>query len=359
MIGVRKLFVFVIPSMLVGGLVFRNTFGHAAAGTGDLFGYWPAASDVGSTDAAQRKRIPPAPPVPDRWAQPPTPPTPPTPPRGHRSHGRHGGGRSVSISINGNHIQINGIDDLVAEHLDAVREMLRTNPNIPKDVRDKIVARMDRVKHIVDKRLKNLKTTDIDKLDDAMEKMGEELEQAMAGLDQDLAQLGDKLAKDLAKQVGKDLLKNFTKDKFKLDFNKPDDDDDDDDNNDDNDGDNDDDDAGSVDADSSDPDVGDAIGDLDVMLKPAQKDAIVKLRTDSDARVAGYKKQLDDASKRLEAALGDPRTSDADISRYVDQVSSHEASIRKARLLAWAQARRVLDADQVKKIETAAKKNHR
>ena len=58
----------------------------------------------------------------------------------------------------------------------------------------------------------------------------------------------------------------------------------------------------------------------------------------------------------LRAALGNPATSDADITRLVDQISAQEAVIRKARILAWAQARRVLDDGQRKKIEDASKK---
>ena len=47
---------------------------------------------------------------------------------------------------------------------------------------------------------------------------------------------------------------------------------------------------------------------------------------------------------------------DAEITRLVDQISAQEAVIRKSRILAWAQARRVLDDGQRKKIEDAAKK---
>ena len=334
---VRTMFAVAIPSMFVGGLLFGNQFGHAAADTGEVLGFWPAAADVAATGATKRaKRTPPMPPMPP---MPPTPPTPPT--RG----GRYGGG-GISVRINNGQVQIDGLDTLVNAHLEAVRQMLRNNPNIPQDLRDRITARMDRIKGIVDKHLKNVKTTDIDQLGDEMEKMGDELDKAMEGLDSDLQRLGQSWGKDF----GKDIKKAFKRDKWAT----PDTDND-------TDTDTDDDSASAttpdVDVDADDGDVRDSIGDLkDMALKPAQKDAIVKLRTDSDARVAAEKKQLEDASRRLETALGDPKTSDADISRYVDQVSAHEASIRKARLIAWANARRVLDADQVRKIEDAAAK---
>jgi hypothetical protein len=327
---VRNLLAIAIPSMFIGGLLFGDNHSRAAADTGELVGYWPAASDVAGTTVAQRaKRVPSVPTV---------PPVPPVPPTGRR----YGGG--VSVKINGNQIQIEGIDNLVNAHLEAVRQMLRNNPNIPKDMRDRITARMDRVKSIVDKHLKNVKTTDLDQLGEQMEKMGEELEKAMDGLDTDIAQLG----KDFGKDFGKKLAKSFKRDKWGPDPDPDTDTDTDTDT---------DIDTDVGDTADSDDDLRDSIGDLkDMALKPAQKDAIVKLRTDSDARVAAEKKQLDDASKRLETALGDPRTSDADIARYVDQISSHEASIRKARLIAWVNARRVLDPDQVRKIENAAAK---
>jgi Spy/CpxP family protein refolding chaperone len=102
------------------------------------------------------------------------------------------------------------------------------------------------------------------------------------------------------------------------------------------------------------------LGDLpDLTLKPGQREQIVKLRMSYEKEITVVRKQLDDASRRLEVALADPRTSDVEIAKYVDQVSSHEAAIRKARLLTWVNARRVLDEAQRKKIEDAAGKRRR
>ena len=337
MIRVRTLLTLAIPSLFIGGLLFGNHAGHAA-GNGDLFA------------------SPPTPP--GGWGPlpPPTPPSPPTAP----SHGRHGG---VSVSIHGNKVKITGIADFVAGHLETIRQLLRDNPNIPRDVRDKILARMDRVRGVIDRRLNNLHTGDLDQIGADMDKMGEELERAMEGLDKDLANLD----KDFAKNFGKDFEKAFGKHGRKKpprDVWAGSDQDDDDDKaeaDDDEDEDKDDDKDAvpmvpDVGVDADDDDLRDALGDLkDLALKPSQKEAIVALRTTSDARVATAKQQLDDASRRLETALGDPRTSDADIARYVDQISGHEAAIRKARLLAWVNARRVLDDDQIQRIERAAK----
>jgi hypothetical protein len=178
----------------------------------------------------------------------------------------------------------------------------------------------------------------------------------MQGLDEDLAKLDKDFAKDFGKDFEKAFGKDFAKDvakKIPKDVWASNDDDD-------NDADDDDKDAvpmaPDVGVDADDSDLRDALGDIkDMALKPSQKDAIVKLRTDSDARVAAAKQQLDDASRRLETALGNPQTSDADIVRYVDEISGHEAAIRKARLLAWVNARRVLDDSQIQRIEQAAK----
>jgi hypothetical protein len=92
----------------------------------------------------------------------------------------------------------------------------------------------------------------------------------------------------------------------------------------------------------------------DLALRPGQRQQLARLRGDYEQQIAVARKQLDDASRRLERALSDLRTSDADIARYVDQVSSHEAAIRKARLLTWVNARRLLDDAQRKQIEDAA-----
>lgn len=281
----------------------------------------------------------PVPPVPPRAPKPPAPP--------------------ISISIKGNKIHVEGIDRLVAGHLAAVRQLLRDNPNIPQDVRDRLVQRMDKVKGIVERHLKNLDSSDIDRLGDQLEKMGDELEKAMAGLDADLAKLGDKIARDVQRKLSKDGFK----DKLKLKFGpqppppppppSPDHDTDTDTDTD-----------TDSDSDAHDPwghtksnDDVSIDGLKDFALKPAQRDAIAKLRAASDTQVAAIKQQLESASKRLEDALADTKVTDAEVTRHVDQISKLEAELRKAKLLTWVQARRVLDADQVKRLEQAARKS--
>ncbi len=327
---IRTLFTIVVPSMLAGGLIFNSALGQASAGRDDeSFGFWPAASDV-SAPTPPTPRTPTTPPTPRAPTPPPAPPAPPVKRGGS-------GGSGVSVNITNGKIQIDGLHDLVLGQLDAARESIKNNQQIPKDVRDKVVARLDKVRATVDKRLANLKLTDMDQLESEMEKMGEEIEQAMEGLDKDL----DKLGKDMGKDFGKKFGKNFS-----VNIGKDDDDDDDN--------------IGSIDTpdvDSDDDDMKDAIKDLrDMALKPDQKDKINKLRTDSDNNVRTAKKQMDDLSGKLQTALGNPAVTDAEISRLVDQISAQEATIRKSRIQAWAQARRVLDEAQRKRVEDAAKK---
>ena len=102
--------------------------------------------------------------------------------------------------------------------------------------------------------------------------------------------------------------------------------------------------------------MNDALSNLgDLSLKPAQRDAIQKIRTDSDKQVGAAKKYLDTASSHLKQLLDNPNASDVDVSKSIDAVSQLEGSIRKARILAWMNARRVLEDAQRKKIEAAAK----
>lgn len=331
----RTVFSIILPSMIAGGLLFGSAFGHAAAGD-PSFGYWPAASDATAPSkgsaalpppAPPKPPLPPGPPLPPKAPLPPKPPAPPTPTP--PKPGQIGG------------FSVDGVKDMVVGQLDNVRTSIKNNPNIPKDVRDKLNARLDKVRATLDKRLSNLKLTDLDKLGEEMEKMGEELEQAMEGFDEEMEKVGEKLGKDIAKQVAKDL--------GKMDFDFDFDFDHDDDNNIPM--------APNVDIDPDDDDMKEAINDLkDLALDPGQRTQITKLRTDSDKAVGAAKKQLDELSTKLRTALGNPATPDVEITRLVDQISAQEAVIRKSRILAWAQARRVLDDGQRKKIEDAAKK---
>jgi hypothetical protein len=329
-----KMILVVVLSLFVGGIVMHQSSSSAQP-----------ADPWGGAAPPPLGPVPPMPPAPPKG---PKPPKPPKAPRG-----------GISISIHGNKVQIDGLEQLVQGHLAAVRQMLDSNPNIPKDVRDRIVARMDKVKAIVEKNLANLSGTDIDKLDDQLEKMGDQLEKAMEGLDGDLAKISDKVGKKMAKDIAKDLgklsKKNF---QFHWDGDDSNDSSDASASSDSNDSSDDSSDSSDDTADASDDqDVQVAIDDLkNFSLKQSQRDAIARVRETADKQVAAAKIQLDQASKALENALENVKVTDEQVSQAVLRVTAAEAEIRKARLLSWVQARRQLDADQIKRLEAALKK---
>jgi hypothetical protein len=235
---------------------------------------------------------------------------------------------------------------MVRGQLDGVREMIRNNPNIPPQLRAKILARIDKVRGTVDKRLSKLKGKSLEQMGEELESMGEEIEAAMEGLEEELEQLGDQLGKDLGKNIQKNLKnKNF---KFKFDHDPEDDEDFAD--------------AIPMTPDLDDVDDGDMREALDDMkgmaIKPQQKEQIAKIRAEADKTVIAARGRLEELSKQLEGALANPRTSTADIERFVDQISAQEAAIRKARIVSWVKARAVLDDGQRKRIEAAAAKRH-
>ncbi|MGE3760918.1 MAG: Spy/CpxP family protein refolding chaperone [Kofleriaceae bacterium] len=313
---IRTFVTIMLPSMIAGGLLFGAAFSHAASNESD--GFWPNPAPVVIAQADPPKKPGPPPPPPKN-----VPPPPPV--------SKPGG---FSVSIDHGAVQVTGIRELVKGQLVAARAAISGNPHIPADTKRKLLARIDKVGTTVDKRLANLKLSDLDQLDDELEKMGEELEDALEGLDEDLEKLGDSIGKNIKIDLGKLHFDHDDDDDF--DFDIPS--------------------APDV-GDTDDDDMRDAINDLkDLALDAKQRDQITKLRTDSDKEVAASKKQIAELSEKLRTSLGNPGVTDADITRLVDQISGHEAAMRKARILAWAKARRVLDAAQRKKVEDAAAK---
>jgi Spy/CpxP family protein refolding chaperone len=318
---IRTILTVVLPSMIAGGFLFGAAFSQAASNdSDDLWSAAPVVIAQADPPKPPHGPVPPPPPAPG-----PKPPLPPKPAKPHKPG--VGGGSGFSVSIDNGVVQVTGIQDIVKTQLTAARAAISSNPHIPADTKRKILARLDKVGASVDKRLKNLKLTDLDKLDDELEEMGEEIEEALEGLDEDLDAIG----------------KNFKFDMSKFHFDHDDDDHDI---------------PSAPDVgDADDSDMRDAINDLkDLALNPQQRDQITKLRTDSDKQVDASKKQIVDLSAKLHTALGNPAVTDAEITKLVDQISGHEAAMRKARIVAWAQARRLLDANQRKKVDDAAAK---
>ncbi len=306
---IRTFFTLMLPSMIAGGFVFGAAFSHAASNDAD--GFWPNPQPVVIAQADPPK--PPKPPGPG--PRPPAPPAPKPPSK-----------PGIGVSIDNGVVQVTGVREMVKAQLATARASISGNAHIPADVKKKLLARLDKAGAAVEKRLSNLRLTDLGALEDELEKMGEEIEEAMEGFEDEMK---DAFSKNLKVDLSK---MRFDHDDFDIP-SAPDLDDDDDD------------------------DMRDAINDLkDLALDAKQRDQITKLRSESDVKVAAAKKQIAESSEKLRLALANTNTSDAEISRLVDQVSAHEATMRKARITAWAQARRVLDASQRKKVEDAAAK---
>jgi hypothetical protein len=312
MTRLRTLFTVALPSMLAGGLIFNAAFSRAASPS-DSPGWASSSTLIAQAD-------PPKPP------RPPTrmngvPPVPPAPPAD----------AGISVTIHDGKVSVTGVADMARTQLKTARDSI-SKSNMPEDMKKKVLARLDKAQAAMDKRLANIKNATPEEIEEQMEAMGEEIAASMDGLDDEMEEMGQKMAEDAQKNMN-----------FKFKFTHDDDDDDDM--------------PSPPTLDSDDDDLRDAIGDLkDLAVTPQQRDQIVKLRTDSDKTVATSKKQIDDLSEKLHTALGDKKTSDADITRMVDQISAEEGKVRKARILAWAQARRLLDAAQQKKVDDAAAK---
>jgi hypothetical protein len=350
----------IVPSVIAGGLLFGTTSGHAEAGRDETLGFWPAASDtkpgvrVAQLDpwSSTRPRaprvppVPPAPPMPGAMPAPPVPAVPgvppPPPPPPPRAHGRHRGS-GVSVSIHDGKVELDGIEELVASQLERVDEMLDSMPDAPPGVRERVKAHVRAVRNKLRIRLGELKSLDLDKIGPEMERLGDEIEREMEGLDRDLAQFGDRMGKHFAQKFGKAKVTGGH---------------DNSDDGDDNDGDDDDDrDAVSADTDVVDPsDMRSAITELkNLALDQSQKTRLAQVRAESERKISDAKRELEVMTTRLHDTLGDASASESEIAKQIDMISATEATIRKARILAWVRVRGMLDKDQRKRVEAATR----
>lgn len=306
-----KLFSTILPSLLAGGLIFGSA----------LTGAQPA---------------------------PPTPPTAPLPPRPPKAP-------KIKADI---HIDLSHLDDMVDEQIQHALEAVSNNANIPPQIRDKLKDRLEKVRIKVKKRLAKVDMQDPEALGDELGKLGDEIGQEMDQFGHDMDAWGkdfekqwEKKAKELEKQAEKQA-KQFEKMKHghfawngpgsaTVDLDVGTDDEDL---------------PGSpvlADGDDGDIDIND-LGDL--KLNTTQKQRLKQYRTESEQAVAKAKGDLDRASEDLQQKLARDDVSNSEIERAIDKVSSAEAAIRKARILAWVKARNELQADQRAKVEHAARK---
>jgi Heavy-metal resistance len=299
-----------------------------------------------------------------------------------RSHGsgtvlRDGKSKTYTWSSTGGNsagegISVTGIRDLVRDRLRAARQAVSS---LPAPVRDKVLARFDRVNAIVDRRLSRIDFNNLDTLDDQLEGLDDEIEAAMEGLSDEIEALTEHFGlSQKLKQLGDLRLHLHTggsngsggttcqgsSSRVTCDTDAGDDDDwnistmpipptppappvppappappsppdppsysdgDDD----------------IVDVDDGD------LEDLDLQLRPDQRSSLRAARQEADARVRPAREALDKLSSQLTATLRNVNVSPAQVSSLVDQISAQEATIRKARIVAWVKSRAVLDARQ-------------
>ncbi|HTR49462.1 MAG TPA: hypothetical protein VMJ10_02070 [Kofleriaceae bacterium] len=244
-----------------------------------------------------------------------------------------------SVTMHDGSVEIDGIGDYIDAQLDAALNSLRS-ANLPPEAREKLTRRLDELRDKLRKRLGSFDLRDMDELGREMDEFGREMSKWGE-------EFGKEFGKDFAKQLAPHLphLPRVAAPPHVVDVDDDADDDDDL-------GMSDDDGGGDIDDD-------DVRGLGDLSLNQPQRDALAKLRADSERQVAAAKKQLAAASKQLRDEMRDPDASDAELARAIDAVAQQEAMIRKARILAWHGARRVLDDSQRKKIERAARvKSH-
>lgn len=320
-----KLLSTILPSMLAGGLLFGSVMSHAGPGSGAP-PVPPTPPTAPTPPMPHMHGTPPAPPVPPTPGVAPVPPVPPTPPIPGLPAG-------VTVTIHDGRIQIDGIDKFVDSQIDTALKSVN-NPGVPPEVRAKVEEHLKKLRERLKKKLTKIDVKDLGDLGDQLGDIGDEIGDEMDQFGSDMDSWGDKFGKDIQKQVQKQLAAHGIHA-----------DDDDDDN-----------DIPSPDVDDDD-DLADAVRDLgDLKLKPDQRTAIAKLRTDSDKQVEAAKKALDGASENLKKLL-ETGAGEAEVGRAIDAVSQQEAAIRKARILAWVNARKILDDGQRKKVEDAAKKH--
>jgi hypothetical protein len=305
----------IVPSMLAGGLLFGSVLSHAGSGSG----------------------MPPTPPTPPTAPVPPTPPTPPSPPMPPMPPmptSIPGLPNGVTVSIHDGKVKIEGLDKYVDSQIDTALKSIQ-NPGVPPEIRAKVEEHLKKLRAKLKTKLAKIDVKDLDDLGDQLGDIGDEIGDEMDQFGDEMDAWGDKFGKDIQKQVQQQLAAHG----IHADA------DDDDDN-----------DIPSPDVDDND-DLADAVRDMgDLKLTPAQHTAIAKLRTDSDKQVDSAKKALDSASDNLRKLL-ENGAGEAEVSRAIDLVSQQEAAIRKARILAWVNARKILDDAQRKKVENAAKKS--
>jgi hypothetical protein len=272
-------------------------------------------------------RIPPMPPMPPMPPGPPAPLAPPPP--------------GISVSVRDGGVSVDGLGTYVDQSIDRALRSL-DQPGVPERVREKMRVRLEALRGKLRRQLRHLDARDVEQLGAELGRIGEEIGQEFEPFGEDMGRLGQQLYKDVDRTIPRQWRYHAGQPRHHAHDHDSDDDDDDDVG------------ASPSNGDGDDDDVDDVARGLgNLSLQREQREQIVRLREDSERRVADAKQALATAERELHDLLDNPGSSDADISRAVDAVSQQEAAIRKARILAWHGARRVLDDDQRRRIEDA------
>ena len=299
-----KLFTTILPSLLIGGLLFGTT----------LTGAQPA---------------PPTPPTA------PVPPKPPKPPKAPKVKGQI-------------HIDLGDLDDMVDEQIQNALESIGDDEHLPPHVREALRQRLEKVRAKMKKRFAKINPTDLDGLKVELGQMGDELGREMEDFGKEMEKWSKDFEKNIEKKVEaqvkqhkKLVLKGKDIDMWKGPVIADLDDEDM---------------PGAIDIDD-DEDVTDKMHDMDsITLDDNTKRELKALRDESQRKVDDAKRELEQASTRLQSLIEKDGASEKDISDAIDRVTRAEGAIRKARIMSWVKARGKLDASTRRKIEKAARK---
>ncbi|HEX5061954.1 MAG TPA: hypothetical protein VFV99_21445, partial [Kofleriaceae bacterium] len=150
----NKLFTTVLPSVMVGALLFGSALSGAQPGT-------------------------PVPPTPPTAPVPGSPAMPPKPPKAPKLKGH----------IN---IDLGDLDQMVDEQIENALEAIGDNDQIPEHVRESLKKRLEKVRVKVKARIGKLSPQDFDKMGEELGKMGDEIGAEMDQFGKDM----DKWGKD-------------------------------------------------------------------------------------------------------------------------------------------------------------------
>ena len=294
----------------------------------------------------------PAPPLP---APPPVAPHAPKAPRAPKApKAPDVGDAALAGAIS---IAIRGARTVVDEKLAESRAQIASEQNIPPAVKAAVLRRLDEAKRMADQRMANFHASSMDDFGAQMDAIGNDIGAMMEGLGADM----DKLAPQL-EHLGSEL--GDGKRGFSFHFSH----DDDDDNADNNDPPeppepaeaDDDSDSEVGNAPTSVPSIGNTPGSMSVnvdhydvtmdpaalKLKPAQRDALRLVLADEQHIVEPASARLEIESRHLQDTLAAKVVDEAAAARFVDAMSAEEATIRRAKVAAWAKAKKILDDEQ-------------